>query len=90
MIAWSIVEFEFSSDELNSIDDTMREIRHLGCNGPNDQNKFRCQRHCMRQGYRTGSCSEIDNYKICVCIKSPLLTQKYSELLQFFFNISSV
>ncbi len=55
---------------INDIEDTERQTRSFGCDGPNHRNEYRCRLHCRSVGYKTGFCAAFTNYKNCVCFKS--------------------
>ncbi len=68
-------------------EDTEREIRSFGCDGPDHRNKYRCRLHCRHEGYKTGSCTKISNYKECVCLKSNARSE-YHNFIPVFLNIT--
>jgi hypothetical protein len=78
---------------MDGIEDTMRETRSFGCNGPKQRKEERCRKHCRSHGYNIGVCSEITNYQDCVCSrssssKSSRSKSKFIKLSKVFLNIS--
>ncbi len=51
-------------------EETEREIRSFGCDGPNHRDEHQCRLRCRSVGYKTGYCSVFTNYKHCFCFQS--------------------
>jgi hypothetical protein len=72
----------------DDIENTKRQIRSFGCNGPNHRNERRCRLHCRSEKYKSGSCSPFTNFQVCVCSGSPISKSRDMEYVPVFLNIN--
>ena len=44
-----------------------KNVRVLRCDPTKPEDKYKCQLHCVRKGFRTGRCLPYRTYHICKC-----------------------